>query len=59
MFFLKRYEIKSFEMGLYFRDGEFRGLLAPVLTGSSTRGRRSPWKSSPGVRRSWRTTSST
>src|SRR5262245_13053866 len=27
MFFLKRYAIRSFEMGLYFRDGEFRGLL--------------------------------
>ena len=27
MFFLKRYTIRSFEMGLYFRDGEFRGLL--------------------------------
>lgn len=27
MFFVKRYEIRSFEMGLYFRDGEFRGLL--------------------------------
>ena len=28
MFFLKRYMIRSFEMGLHFRDGEFRGLLA-------------------------------
>jgi regulator of protease activity HflC (stomatin/prohibitin superfamily) len=27
MFFLKRYKIRSFEMGLHFRDGEFRGLL--------------------------------
>jgi regulator of protease activity HflC (stomatin/prohibitin superfamily) len=27
MFFLKRYVIRSFEMGLHFRDGEFRGLL--------------------------------
>jgi regulator of protease activity HflC (stomatin/prohibitin superfamily) len=27
MSFLKRYRIQSFEMGLYFRDGEFRGLL--------------------------------
>ena len=27
MLFLKRYMIRSFEMGLYFRDGEFRGLL--------------------------------
>ena len=27
MFFLKRYTIRSFEMGLHFRDGEFRGLL--------------------------------
>jgi hypothetical protein len=27
MFFLKRYTIRSFEMGLYFRDGEFRGLM--------------------------------
>jgi regulator of protease activity HflC (stomatin/prohibitin superfamily) len=27
MFFLKRYTIRSYEMGLYFRDGEFRGLL--------------------------------
>jgi SPFH domain / Band 7 family len=27
MFFLKRYKIRSFEMGLYFRDGEFGGLL--------------------------------
>ena len=27
MLFFKRYKIRSFEMGLYFRDGEFRGLL--------------------------------
>jgi regulator of protease activity HflC (stomatin/prohibitin superfamily) len=27
MLFLKRYKIRSFEMGLYFRDGEFGGLL--------------------------------
>src|SRR5437764_13313933 len=27
MFFLKRFEIRSFEMGLHFRDGEFHGLL--------------------------------
>jgi regulator of protease activity HflC (stomatin/prohibitin superfamily) len=27
MLFLRRYLIRSFEMGLYFRDGEFRGLL--------------------------------
>ena len=27
MFFLKRYTIRSFEMGLHFRDGEFRGIL--------------------------------
>ena len=27
MFFLKKYAIRSFEMGLHFRDGEFRGLL--------------------------------
>jgi regulator of protease activity HflC (stomatin/prohibitin superfamily) len=27
MFFLKRHKIRSFEMGLHFRDGEFRGLL--------------------------------
>ena len=27
MLFLRRYVIRSFEMGLYFRDGEFRGLL--------------------------------
>jgi regulator of protease activity HflC (stomatin/prohibitin superfamily) len=27
MFFVKRYKIRSFEMGLHFRDGEFRGLL--------------------------------
>ena len=27
MFFFKRYTIRSFEMGLHFRDGEFRGLL--------------------------------
>ena len=26
MFFFKRYTVRSFEMGLYFRDGEFRGL---------------------------------
>ncbi len=29
MFLLKRIKIRSYEMGLYFRDGEFRGLLAP------------------------------
>lgn len=28
MLMLKRYKIKSYEMGLYFRDGEFRRLLA-------------------------------
>ena len=27
MLFFKRYKIRSFEMGLHFRDGEFRGLL--------------------------------
>jgi hypothetical protein len=27
MFFLKRVKVRSFEMGLHFRDGEFRGLL--------------------------------
>ena len=27
MFFLKRYMIRSFEIGLHFRNGEFRGLL--------------------------------
>src|SRR3954453_10444611 len=27
MFFLKRYSIRSFEMGLHFQGGEFRGLL--------------------------------
>jgi regulator of protease activity HflC (stomatin/prohibitin superfamily) len=27
MFFLKRYKVRSFEMGLLFRDGEFKGLL--------------------------------
>ena len=27
MFLFKRYKIRSYEMGLYFRDGEFRGLL--------------------------------
>ncbi|MBW3543867.1 MAG: slipin family protein [Planctomycetes bacterium] len=27
MFLMKRYQIRSYEMGLYFRDGEFRGLL--------------------------------
>ena len=29
MMILKRYKIRSYEMGLYFRDGEFKGLLAP------------------------------
>ncbi|MFG0295454.1 MAG: slipin family protein [Maioricimonas sp. JB045] len=27
MFFIKRFKIRSYEAGLYFRDGEFRGLL--------------------------------
>ena len=27
MLFFKRYVVRSFEMGLYFRDGEFRALL--------------------------------
>ncbi|MCG6156533.1 slipin family protein [Rubinisphaera margarita] len=27
MIFLKRYKIRSYEVGLYFRDGEFRGLI--------------------------------
>ena len=27
MLFIKRYKIRSFEMGLHIRDGEFRGLL--------------------------------
>jgi regulator of protease activity HflC (stomatin/prohibitin superfamily) len=29
MFLIKRIKIRSYEMGLYFRDGEFKGLLAP------------------------------
>lgn len=29
MFFFKTYTVRSFEMGLLFRDGEFRGLLEP------------------------------
>src|SRR5436309_4761653 len=29
MFLLKRIKIRSYEMGLYFRDGEFKGLLGP------------------------------
>ena len=29
MFFIKRFKVRSFEMGLHFRDGEFRGLLTP------------------------------
>ena len=29
MFPIKRIKIRSYEMGLYFRDGEFKGLLAP------------------------------
>ena len=37
----KRYKIRSYEMGLYFRDGEFRGLLEQGRTGSSTRCARS------------------
>ena len=28
MFFFNRYKIRSYEMGLLFRDGEFHGLLA-------------------------------
>ena len=27
MFLFKRFKIRSYEIGLYFRDGEFRGLL--------------------------------
>ncbi len=27
MLFMKRYKIRSYEMGLLFRDGEFRGLV--------------------------------
>ena len=27
MFVFKRYKIRSYEMGLYFRDGEFRRVL--------------------------------
>src|SRR2546421_7654601 len=27
MFLLKRFKVRSYEMGLHFRDGEFRGLL--------------------------------
>ncbi|WP_165248798.1 slipin family protein [Paludisphaera soli] len=29
MFCIKRFKVHSFEMGLHFRDGEFRGLLTP------------------------------
>ena len=29
MLFFKRYKIRSYEMGLLFRDGEFQGLLTP------------------------------
>ena len=33
----KTIKICSYEIGLYFRDGEFKGLLGAVATGSSTR----------------------
>jgi hypothetical protein len=29
VFFFKRYKIRGYEMGLLFREGEFRGLLTP------------------------------
>ena len=29
MFFVNRFKVRSYEMGLHFRDGEFRGLLTP------------------------------
>jgi regulator of protease activity HflC (stomatin/prohibitin superfamily) len=29
VFWLKRFKVRSYEAGLYFRDGEFRGLLGP------------------------------
>ena len=40
--FFKRYKIKSYEMGLYFRDGEFRagaGWIPSAAAGSGRRAR--------------------
>ena len=55
----KRFKIRSYEMGLYFRDGEFKGLLAQVATGSSTRSARSASRSSRSATRGSSTRSST
>ncbi len=38
MFLFKRFQIRSYELGLYFRDGEFKGLL-----GAGTRWMFDPW----------------
>ena len=54
---LKTIKIRSYEIGLYFRDGEFRGLLGAGGTGSSTRWARSRWKSSRSAARGWPTKS--
>ena len=52
MLFFKRYQIRSFEMGLLFRNGEFRGLLGTGRTGSSTRSTVSRSRSSASAPRS-------
>ena len=59
MLFFKRIKIRSYEIGLYFRDREFRGLLAKARTGSSTRCARSGSRSSRCATRGWSTRSST
>ena len=60
IFIIKTIKIRSYEMGLYFRDGEFRGLLrrrSPLVRGSAGQGQ---GRSRLAARsRGWRTRSST
>ena len=53
IFIIKTIKIRSYEMGLYFRDGEFKGLLREGGTGSSTRWARSRLRSSRSATRGW------
>ena len=59
MFLFKHVKIRSYEIGLHFRDGEFRGLLRPGRTGCSTRWARSRVDVVRSAIRGWSTRSST
>ena len=59
MFLLKRHKIRSYEMGLYSRDGEFKGLLGPGKHWIVDPLWKSAWRSCRSVSRGSYTRSST